>query len=73
MDELSEATEGLAMDVESASGSGAAESTPPTTSATDIGFDDKGEQKRPNSNRCIAEQARGNESTPYRTRIPAWL
>jgi hypothetical protein len=72
MDELSEATEGLAMDVvESASGSGAAESTPPTTSATDIGVDDKGEQKRPNSNRRIAEQARGNESTPYRTRIPA--
>ena len=44
MDELSTATEGLAMDTESAGAAAADEVDTPTSSATDGGIDDRGEQ-----------------------------
>ena len=44
MDELSTATEGLAMDTETASSRSAPESASPTTWATDTGVDDKGKR-----------------------------
>ena len=72
-DELSAATEGLSMGNESASSSSTAGSAPPTTLAADTGLNDKGEPESPNSHVRIPESARGEESTPLCTCIPAWV
>ena len=73
MDELAAAAAVFPIDIEPLSSSGAGCEVDATTMATDASVDDKGEPRRPNSNRRIAEPVRGNESTAHCSLISLFI